>query len=114
MTPATCPSCKAPVGAGTRFCAGCGSPLSAEATKQDLGGLTVALPVGRSALSIAAGYLGLFSILVLPAPFAVIVGIVALIDLKRRPHLLGRGRAVFGIVAGAVICLLVGLAWIFG
>ena len=64
----------------------------------------VLLPVGRSGWAIAAGYLGLFSILLLPGPFAIWCGMVALkrIDASQqsaRP-LHGRGRAIFGIIAG--------------
>jgi hypothetical protein len=58
------------------------------------------LPVNRTGLSIAAGYLGLFSILLVFAPFAVILGVVALIDLTRKPDVGGRGRAWFAVVAG--------------
>jgi hypothetical protein len=62
------------------------------------------LPVGRPASAIAAGYLGLFSLL--PNPFtalpAVICGCVALRTLDRRPDLIGRGRAIFGIVVGGL------------
>ena len=60
------------------------------------------LPVGRSGWAIAAGYLGLFAVLVLPAPVALAVGILALRDLKRDPSKHGKGRAVFGIVMGAL------------
>lgn len=63
------------------------------------------LPVGRSGLAIAAGYLGLFAILLLPAPFALIAGLLAVRDLRRNPHKHGMGRAVFGIVSGAVFTL---------
>jgi uncharacterized protein DUF4190 len=58
------------------------------------------LPVGRSAWAIAAGYLGLFSLLFIPAPLAVIVSIIALVQLKRHPEKRGMGRAVFGLVLG--------------
>jgi hypothetical protein len=60
------------------------------------------LPTGRSGWAIAAGYLGLLALVVVPAPIALLVGIVALRDLGRRPHLGGRGRAWFGTVAGAL------------
>ena len=60
------------------------------------------LPVGRSGWAIAAGYLGLFAVLVLPAPVALAIGIVALRDLKRNPSKLGKGRAIFGLVMGAI------------
>jgi hypothetical protein len=60
------------------------------------------LPVGRSGFAIAAGYLGLFSILILPAPIALVIGILALRDLKKNPALGGAGRAWFGIIAGGL------------
>ncbi len=43
------------------------------------------LPVGRSGYAIAAGYLGLFSLLVVPAPLALLFGILAVNDLKKNP-----------------------------
>lgn len=58
------------------------------------------LPVGRSGWAIAAGYLGLFSLLVLPAPLALATGIVAVFDIRRHPQRHGMGRAIFGIVMG--------------
>jgi uncharacterized protein DUF2510 len=59
------------------------------------------LPVNRSGWSIAAGYAGLFSVLLFPAPIALVLGVVALIDLTHKPDVGGRGRAWFGLVAGA-------------
>lgn len=59
------------------------------------------LPVNRTGLSIAAGYAGLFSILLVFAPIALILGVLALMDLSHKPDVGGRGRAWFGLVAGA-------------
>jgi GYF domain 2/Domain of unknown function (DUF4190) len=59
-------------------------------------------PVGRSPWAIAAGYLGLFSLLLLPAPFAVATGLLALHDIRSDPTKHGKGRAIFGIVLGAI------------
>jgi hypothetical protein len=64
------------------------------------------LPVGRSGYAIAAGYLGLFSVILVFAPFAVIMGCLALWDIDNHPGRLGRGRAVFGIVMGGLFSLL--------
>lgn len=64
------------------------------------------LPVGRSGLAIAAGYLGLFATVLVPAPIALVTGVVALRDLNRHPDKLGRGRAWFGIVMGAAFTVL--------
>jgi hypothetical protein len=68
------------------------------------------LPVGRSGWAIAAGYLGLVSVLLIFAPFALLTGILAVLDIRRNPKKHGMGRAVFGIVMGAlftVVLLLV-------
>lgn len=58
------------------------------------------LPVGRSGWAIAAGYLGLFSVLLVFAPFALLTGVLAVVDIRRHPKRHGMGRAVFGIVMG--------------
>jgi len=60
------------------------------------------LPVGRSGWAIAAGYLGLFSILGIFGPFALITGILAVRDIRQHPEKHGLGRAWFGIVMGAL------------
>lgn len=77
---------------------------------EDSAGMRMLLPVGRSGLAIAAGYLGLFSVLILPAPLAIILGILAIRDIRasrltpKPKH--GMGRAVFGIIMGAVGALI--------
>jgi hypothetical protein len=60
------------------------------------------LPVGRTPLAIIAGYLGLGALFCIPSPLALAVGIWAVIDLKKKPGMHGMGRAVFGIVTGAI------------
>lgn len=61
------------------------------------------LPVGRPASAIAAGYLGLFSLLPFVGIPAMIVSVMALRTLRRKPFLIGRGRAIFGLVMGSVM-----------
>jgi hypothetical protein len=68
--------------------------------------LAFVVPIGRSDWAILSGYLGLFSVLILPAPLAILSGFLALRDMRKNPHKLGKGRAWFGIVSGTV-CLLV-------
>jgi uncharacterized protein (DUF983 family) len=60
------------------------------------------LPVGRSIWAIAAGYAGLFSVLMFPAPLAILLGVVAIVDIRRHPERHGMGRAVFGVVMGTL------------
>jgi hypothetical protein len=60
------------------------------------------LPINRSGLSIAAGYAGLLAITLVLAPVALILGVLALLDLTHKPDVGGRGRAWFGVCAGAL------------
>ena len=60
------------------------------------------MPVNRTALSIVAGYAGLFSILLVFAPIALLLGVLALMDLSHKPDVGGRGRSWFAVVAGAL------------
>ena len=70
-------------------------------------GLAWILPVHRSGLAIAAGYVALFGIFIFVlAPIALVLGIFALRDLKRNPGRLGHGRAWFAIIAGGVMTVL--------
>jgi len=69
-------------------------------------GIRMLIPVGRSGWAIAAGYLGLLSVLGIFGPFAIICGIMALREMKRTPSLHGAGRAWFGIIMGALGCVL--------
>ncbi len=72
-------------------------------------GMRMLLPVGRSGWAIAAGYLGLISVLLLPAPLALLISIVAMRHLKRHPDKHGLGRAIFGLVMGIIGTIV--LAW---
>ncbi len=68
----------------------------------DSAGYRLLIPVGRSPWAIAAGYLGLFSVLLIPAPLALVTGIIAVVHIRRNPKMHGMGRAIFGIFMGAV------------
>ncbi len=76
-------------------------------------GMRLLLPVGRSVWAIIAGYLGLFSILLILAPAAVVCGVVAVVDIyksKRGPRpKYGMGRAIFGIVMGIAGSFVLGI-----
>ncbi len=67
-------------------------------------GMRLLLPVGRSGWAIAAGYLGLFGLVILPAPLALIVSIVAIRDIRKSKGAAspkyGMGRAIFGLIIG--------------
>lgn len=63
------------------------------------------LPVGRTGLSIAAGYAGLFALIPIFAPIAIVLGIFAILDLNKHPKKIGMGRAIFGLVMGIIMSL---------
>lgn len=72
----------------------------------DNAGVRMLIPVGRSGWAIAAGYLGLFAFLILPAPLALLVSLVAIFDIRKskgsgKPKH-GMGRAIFGLIIGAL------------
>lgn len=84
-------------------------PLPAAGSANDLGqnaGMRMILPVGRSGWAIAAGYLGLFGLIILPAPLALIVSLIAIADIRKHrndpspKH--GLGRAIFGLIVGVL------------
>ncbi len=75
--------------------------------------LRMLLPIDRSLWAIAAGYFGLFSVLCFPAPISIILGVVALRDIKKsngQKH--GAGRAWFGIVMGCLFSILPLVFWL--
>lgn len=76
------------------------------------GALQWVVPVGRTGLSIAAGYAGIAALLCFyTSPLALVLGLLALRQL-RDPRLRGRGRAWFGTIAGGLGCALFGLFFV--
>jgi hypothetical protein len=71
-------------------------------TADPLKSLEGIVPVNTSGWAIAAGYLGLFSLLGLPGPFAIACGIVALVRLRKQPGVRGHVRAWIGILLGGL------------
>lgn len=73
--------------------------------------LELVVPVNVSGLAFIAGYMGFASFFCLPAPLALLLGIIALRDLEKHPAKTGKGRAWFAIVAGAIgsVLLVVGV-----
>jgi hypothetical protein len=114
-----CQNCGALVEEHARLCLVCGKPpLRSQAPGTvdiaDDPAMRLLLPVGRSLWAIAAGYAGLFAVTILLAPVALVLGIVAIMDIKRHPEKHGMGRAIFGVAMGALgsILLLVALVGI--
>ena len=117
----TCPHCGRQTNVPDEYagqsgqCAGCGlrisvpgspvgvSPFRRPPNIGDDPAVRMLLPVGRSGLAIAAGYMGLFALIPIFAPVALLLGILAIRDLKRHPDKHGMGRAIFGVVMGGLI-----------
>jgi len=98
-----CPSCGTQMPEGGQVCPGCGlREAILPAVMENDPAMRMLLPIGCSGYAIIAGYFGLFSLIIFPAPLALIFGLLALRDIKQHPHKGGRGRAIFGVVMGAI------------
>ena len=108
-----CSECGNQVAPQAKICPKCGVPTAtAQQQSRDLGqdaGMRMLLPVGRSGYAIAAGYLGLFSLLIFPAPLALLFGIIAVVDIRKHPSKHGMGRAVFAIGMGTLGTVALGM-----
>jgi len=70
------------------------------ANVQSINAMQALAPRARSKWAVAAGYLGLCSVIIFPGPFAMIAGIIGVRDLKAHPEKSGMAGAIFGIVMG--------------
>lgn len=99
-----CPQCGAANAVAAVKCGACGAdlrpPVPQSTPLGEDAGMRMLLPVGRSGWAIAAGYAGLFAFIPFFAPIALILGVAAIIHLRKHPELHGMGRAVFGLVVG--------------
>ena len=102
MSMVFCRGCGKEIHSSAPVCPHCGAPQQAANSGSQTAVLRALLPVGRSGYAITAGYLALFSVLILPAPFALVFGIFAIHDIKKNPSKHGMGRAIFGVVMGSL------------
>ena len=100
----SCARCGQEMEVEAAFCPACGAPRGASPGGSTADVLPADPPLSR--WSVAAFYCGLCSILVLPAPFAIVTGVLGLREIARTPGMRGRWRAIFGICVGGVIALL--------
>jgi len=109
-----CRACGSKLPEVASTCSNCGAPQAAFAEKaNDNASAKYLIPIGRSGWAIAAGYLALFSVLVLPAPFALVCGVMGLRDIEKNPTKLGKGRAWFGIIMGLLVLLAIAIVTVF-
>jgi hypothetical protein len=76
----------------------------------DDAGMRMIMPIGVNAMAIISGYLGLISILLFPAPFALLTGILAVRQIRRDPKGHAMGRATFGIIMGGLFTIVLLIA----
>jgi hypothetical protein len=90
-------------------------PVDDDPPQYDIGqdaGIRMLLPVGLTGWAIASGYLGLISVLLIPAPFALLTGIMAIYTIRQNPKKHGMGRAIFGIIMGTIFTVVLVMALI--
>lgn len=99
-----CQNCGLQVVESTQRCPQCGMPTRSVSARElhDDPAMRMLLPIGRTPWAIAAGYAGLFAATCFLAPLALLLGGIAIYDLKRHPEKHGWGRAIFGTVMGVI------------
>jgi hypothetical protein len=103
MATIACRSCKREISERAMTCPHCGCFVVGESSAAPDATMRHIMPGSDlSGWAIAAGYLGLISLVMIPAPFAFLAGIVAIRDIKRHEKKRGLGRAWFGIVMGTL------------
>jgi hypothetical protein len=97
-----------------RFCLTCGTAFQPQQAAQpptptvfDDRQMRAMLPVGNAPMAVAAMWVGLVSLLCcFLGPVAIVLSIVALVELNRDPDKGGKVHAIFGLIAGSVTTLI--------
>jgi hypothetical protein len=108
-----CPYCGNEIKAVAIKCRFCGEFLDEDEGLPHRGGdasgeeaVKWLIPIGRSGWAVASGYLGLLACFpyvgLLFGILAVVTGILAFRHARKNPKMGGKGRAIFGIVAGSL------------
>lgn len=116
-----CPNCGSQIADEAVICVKCGASVGKSYADMEEPGqdavTRMLIPIGRSGWAIAAGYMGLLSLIPFFGIFALILGLVALNDIKKHPDKHGKGRAWFGVVMGiiaTILTLIILCATLFG
>ena len=101
---AFCKNCGNKLDEKAVMCPKCGASVQPKVVLNDDNNAVVRMliPVGRSGLAIAAGYAGLLSFIPGVGIAAIVLGVLALRDIKAHPEKHGAGRAWTGIILGVL------------
>lgn len=100
-----CQNCGTKVDENAAFCAKCGCLLKGGDVMEHENLIHLLVPVDTSLYCIISGYLGLFAVLGIFAPLAVIFGILGLRESKKK-KLHGALRAYFALSSGLIFLAL--------
>lgn len=110
-----CPSCGSQHDGTRRFCVSCGQQLTPVPFAQPLppsgsnvNDVVATIIPYRNIPALIAYYCGVFAVLGLPAPVAVILGIWGLRRVAENPQAKGKVHAWIGIILGALFCIIYG------
>lgn len=108
-----CTTCGSEIDNNAVICPKCGVPVMRKivTVSSDDAIARSLIPVGRTGLSIVAGYVGLFSFIPFVGFLSLVLGVLALKGLRKNPEKHGHGRAWFAIIAGIISSLLYGIAF---
>jgi len=104
-----CKKCGKEISNKAIICVHCGLEINEINNENNMSKDTMRLllPVDRSVYAMIAGYMGLLSVLGIFAPFALIFGILGIIDINKHQEKCGMGRSIFGIIMGGFITLMI-------
>lgn len=100
-----CEECGHEIKDNAVICVNCGCEIKKNIQSSSVS-TRMLVPVDRSGMAIAAGYLALFSVLGVFAPLALLCGILGLKDIKNNPDKHGKGRCWFGIIMGTIFSII--------
>lgn len=100
-----CTKCGTELPNDSKVCFRCGTQLSQEIDIEDSSGTHLLIPINTSIYCIIAGYLGLFSVLLIFAPLAILFGILGIRDVKKK-KIHGTGRAYFALIMGVTFTII--------
>ena len=104
-----CKNCGNKLDEKTVMCPKCGASVQPKVVLNgdNNAAIRMLIPIGRSERAIVAGYAGLLSFIPGVGILAIVLGVLALRDLKAHPEKRGAGRAWTGIILGVLFTFMI-------